>query len=129
MDEFGNPLYGEVMGYGETPEQQRLAAMEEPVQRQLFGELESESEEEEDDDDEEVMERLRAARRRLDDLEMSDRHGTGSRSPELSPPDLRASSWGMYEHGTKPRSSSSVESSGRSEAAAHASGIGRQTPR
>lgn len=67
--------------------------------------------EEEDDDDEEVMERLRAARRRLEDLEMSDRTGTGSRSPELSPPDLRASSWGMYEHGTKPRSSSSVESS------------------
>lgn len=70
-----------------------------------------EYEQEEDDDDEEVMERLRVARRRLEDLEVSERNGTGSCSPDLSPPDLRASSWGMYEHGTKPRSSSSIESS------------------
>lgn len=53
MDEAGNPLYGDVMGYNQTTEQQFAAAAAETVEKDLFGELESEEEEEEEESDDE----------------------------------------------------------------------------
>ncbi|CAO1620507.1 unnamed protein product [Sympodiomycopsis kandeliae] len=59
VDEQGQPLYGDVMGYGEGSEQQQhelYLAAEEATQRDLFGELESEEEEEEEESEEEEEE-------------------------------------------------------------------------
>lgn len=47
LDEFGQPLYGDV--FGQVPESQ-MAYQEEPVERELFGELEPEEDEPEEED-------------------------------------------------------------------------------
>jgi splicing factor 3B subunit 2 len=57
MDEFGRPIYAEVMGTDESAAAQaQQEALGEPINREPWGELEPEEEEEEEDDEEEEEE-------------------------------------------------------------------------
>lgn len=50
LDEFGQPLYGDVMGYGDQQQQQQYLADDDAIQREPFGLIESDEEEEEEEE-------------------------------------------------------------------------------